>query len=152
MTIQDVFNRLIPVEKAVAELIRDTGYDPDDGLGGKVRHLPDMCEDAFLRDKVEGILASLDDIICELRYLRQPPHGEHILMKFPNGRYGYLKRDRTIREFTCGDRLEAKIRDRWGNPLWVTSMVGHDGVDYFLVGAMGAPMDGLTVRERGCAG
>lgn len=148
MTIQDVFDRLIPIEKTAGELITDTGYDPDDGIGGKVRHLPDMCEDAFLRDKAEGILASLDDIIRELRYLRQPLHGEHILMKFPDGRYGYLKKDRTPREFTCGDSLEAKIRDRCGNPRWIASTVEHDGTDYFLVGSLGAPLDGLTVRER----
>ncbi|MCC8028742.1 MAG: hypothetical protein LIO75_02920 [Lachnospiraceae bacterium] len=38
MTIQDVFDRLIPIEKTAGELNTDTGYDPDDGIGGKVRH------------------------------------------------------------------------------------------------------------------
>lgn len=148
MTIQDVFDRLRPIEKAAGKLIRDTGFDPDDGLSGKVRHLPDACEDAFLRDKAEGILGSLEDAIREICYLRKPLHGEHTLRKLPNGRYGYTGRGQAVREFTCGDCLEAKIRDRDGNFRWITSSIEHDGLDYFLVGAMGAPLNGLTVRER----
>ncbi|MCD7982014.1 MAG: DUF5348 domain-containing protein [Clostridiales bacterium] len=148
MTIQDVFDRLRPIEKAARELIRDTGFDPDEGLGDKVRHLPDSCEDAFLRDKAEGILESLEDVSSEISYLRKPLHGEHTLRKFPNGRYGYTGGNQAVREFTCGDCLEAKIRDRYGNLRWITSSIEHDGTDYFLVGSLGAPLSGLTVRER----
>lgn len=148
MTIQDAFHRLYPIETAVTGLIRDTGFYPDDGLGSKVAPLPDACENAFLRDRLEGILDTLLDVGDELRYLRKPTHGEHTLMKFPSGRYGYPSEDGAVREFTCGDCLEAKIQDRSGSCRWIISRLEHDGFDYFLVGSRGTPPDGLTVRER----
>lgn len=149
MTVQDVFRQLHPISRSISRLLRDTGFDPEEGLGDNVCHLPDACEDAFLRDRAEEILEGLGDIHEMLCYLEEPSHGEHVLSRFPNGRYGYWdEAQEAVRTFTCGERLEAKIRDRHGAWRWAMSTVEHDGMDYYLTGFYGTPMDGLTVRER----
>ena len=149
MTIQDVFDRLRPISQAARQLLKDTGFQPDDRqLTFAVRPLPDRCEDAFLRSKAEEILDQLADICQVFRYLEMPSHGEHTLSLLKNGRYGYLDDDRHIHEFTCGDRLEVKIRDRYGDCRWIISTMEHDGADYFLTGTGDTPLNGLTVRER----
>lgn len=149
MTIQNVFDRLRPIDQAASQLLLDTGYDPDDGcLGRDVRPLPDVYEDAFYRDKAEEILDHLGEICNTLRYLRTPSHGEHILAQFPDGHYGYRDGGSDIRTFITGDRLEAKIHDKYGRKRWVLTTIEYDGADYFLRGFFDIPLDGLTVRER----
>ena len=148
MTIQDIFDRLRSIENTAGRLILDTGFSSDEGLGAGVCHLPDPCEDAFLRGYAERLLASLEDISSTLRYLRRPSHGEFTLMRLPNERYGYIDDAGALRSFTCGDCLEAKICDSCGSCRWISSSISHDGLDYFLIGASGTPLGGLTVRER----
>ncbi|MCD7804957.1 MAG: DUF5348 domain-containing protein [Oscillospiraceae bacterium] len=149
MTILDVFDRLRPICQAARLLLEDTGYLSDGGmLTYDVRPLPDCCEDAFFRDKVGEILGQLSDISRTLCYLEKPSHGEHTLRLLPNGRYGYPGPNDLVREFTCGERLEAKIRDREGTMQWILAAVEHDGAGYFLTGFRGIALDGLTVRER----
>lgn len=149
MTILDVFDRLRPISQAARLLLEDTGYLSDGGkLTYDVRPLPDSCEDAFFRDNAVEILGQLSDISRTLCYLEKPSHGEHTLRLLPNGRYGYPGPNDLIREFTCGERLEAKICDRDGTRRWVTTSLEHNGADYFLVGFRCTDLDGLTVRER----
>ncbi len=148
MTIQNVFDRLGRIGRESEKLLKDTGFDRYEGLWENVSHLPDPCEDKFIRGKAEELLGYLSEINGELRYLQMPPHGEFILHRLPNGRYGYLDEDRQIRTFTCGECLEAKIPDRCGNYQWAESSIEHDGNDYYLVGFRSTPLDGLTVRER----
>ena len=150
MTIQDVFDRLRPISRAATQLLKDTGFQQDDGqLPFDVRPFPDRCEDAFLRAKAEEILDQLADICQILSYLEMPSHGEHTLTLLKDGRYGYIDDGGHIHEFTCGDCLEVKIHDNYGGCRWITSTMGHDGADYFLTGTSGLPLGGLTVRERG---
>ncbi len=147
MTIQNVFERLEHIDREAARLSREAGFSQDECLGEEVCHLPDICEDAFLRDNAEEILQALGQIHLILRYLKTPLHGEHTLRRLPNGRFGYCDGKET-RVFTSGDSLEAKICDTCGGPRWVVSMIEHDGKDYYLAGFHSIPLGGLTVRER----
>lgn len=149
MTLFDVFDRLQTLDQAAFSLLRDTGFQSEEGLGGSVCPLPDGAEDTFLRGQAEELLDSLLWIHTVLRYLERPPHGEHTLQPFPDGRYGYLDNDGNGHTFTCGSPLEAKLHGPCSQQYWVRTRIEHDGSDYFLWGYRGVPLSGLTVRERG---
>lgn len=148
MTTQNLFERLFLIGQEILRLLKDTGFDLYDGLWENVRPLPDPCEDAFLRGKAEELIRQLWEVSDELDYLKKPTHGKHTLTQMPGGRYGYLDEGGTVCTFTCGERLEALIRDRFGNSSWAASRMEHDGDDYYLVGFHEIPLAGLTVRER----
>ncbi len=148
MTIQNLYERLNRIIREAAGLSREAGFSPDEGLGEKVCHLPDICEDTFLRNNAEEILRGLEQIRLTLLYLGKPVHKEHTLHRFPNGRFGYCGKN-LVRVFSSGECLEAKIYDENGNPSWAVFEVEHDGTDYCLAGYHDIPLDGLTVRERG---
>lgn len=149
MTLFDVFERLQTLDQAASSLIRDTGFQSEEGLGASVCPLPDKAENAFLRGQAEELLDSLEWIHSVLRYLERPPHGEYTLEQFPGGRYGYFDNDGDGHIFTCGSLLEAKLCDPDGQQRWVRARIEHDGYDYFLWGCRSVPLSGLTVRERG---
>lgn len=149
MTIQDLFDRLRPISQEARKLLRDTGYHSDDGsLSYDVRPLKDMYEDGFFREKAEEILDQLEEICDTLSYLDKPCHGEYVLERLPNDRYGYFDDSMSLHTLTCGDPLEAKICDRYGKRRWVSTTVEHDSGGYFLRGFHSTDPDGLTIRER----
>ena len=43
----DVFERLLTLEQAVYSLLRDTGFQSEEGLGAPICPLPDKGEDTF---------------------------------------------------------------------------------------------------------
>lgn len=148
MTLFDVFERLRTLDQAASSLLRDTGFQADEGLGAPICPLPDEAEDAFLREQAFQLLNSLLWIHSVLRYLERPLHGEYTLRQFPGGRYGYIDNDGDSHTFTCGHPLEAKLYESCGHPRWVRTRIEHDGSDYFLWDYRGVPLSGLTVRER----
>ena len=149
MTLYDVFERLLTLDQAASSLLRDTGFQSEEGLGTPVCPLPDEAEDAFLRGQAEELLDSLEWIHAVLRYLKQPLRGEYTLEPFPGGRYGYFDNDGDEHIFTCGKALEAKIHEPCDQQRWVRTRFEHDGSDYFLWGYRSVPLSGLTIRERG---
>lgn len=149
MTFQELFERLCHIDQEAAALLEDTGFHSEDGLDGSVRPLPDILEDAFLREQAEELLETFEGFHEELSYLRKPAGEEYTLERFPNGRYGYRDRNGKEHPFSCGSSLEAKICDRHGRHRWVRTRIEHDGLDYFLWGFGYIPLHGLTVRERG---
>lgn len=149
MTFYDVFQQLSAIDQAASALLRNTGFHSEDGLGDSVCPLPDTAQDAFIRDKAEELLSSLELLHEEFTYLKSPTHGEYRLERFPNGRYGYMDAQGNVHTFSCGKTIEAKIRDRYGKQCWIKTRIEHDGTDYFLWGGRGVPLAGLTVRERG---
>lgn len=149
MTLEDVFNRLHGIDQTAQALIREAGFSSDTGLAGKVSLPPDDPDARFLKESIELLLDPLEEMHGLLSYLEIPPSPEHILEKFPNGRYGYRDGKGSHREFTCGQSLEARVKDGSGRQRWVRTRVEHNGFDYFLAGYNAVPLDGLTVRERG---
>ena len=149
MTIQELFQRLFRIGQDASTLLEDAGFYSEDGLCGSVRPLPDIPEDVFLREAAQELLGSLEAFHQGLSYLKEPTHGEYTLERFPNGRYGYHDREGKGHPFSCGSRLEAKLRDRYGRCRWVRTRIEHDGSDYFLWGFDYIPLCGLTVRDRG---
>lgn len=148
MTFHDVFQRLGDIDQEAFSLLEDIGFHSDDGLRDSVYPLPDATEDAFLRDKAEELLESLDWLHQELCYLQKPVIGEYRLERFPNGRYGYFDEQGTMRTFCCGKTIEIKIPDCFGKQRWVKTRIEHDGDDYFLWCSRGVALAGLIIRER----
>ena len=129
MTLNDIIFRLCDIDRKAQALISETGFDAECGLGGQVRPNPDDPDDRFLRNAVENLLITFEDLHEDLLYLRKPTHGEYHLQRFSNGRYGYTDMDGDEKVFTCGSPVEAKITDEHGR---------HRSV----------PLAGLAVRER----
>ena len=148
MTLDYIFECLCGIDCDAQDLIKQTGFTSDDGLGLQVCPDPDNPDDRFLRDKAEDLLQLFTELHEELRYLATPDHGEHILQLFPNGRYGYCDEDGRDHMFPCGKPLEAKLHDSYGRQYWVRTRIEHDGSDYFLWGHGLVPLCGLTIRER----
>ncbi|MCD8295319.1 MAG: DUF5348 domain-containing protein [Clostridia bacterium] len=114
----------------------------------EVGHLPDESEDHFIREEAEWMMGKLMVVDREFRYLQRPTHGEYSLIQLPNKRYGYFAGNQTLREFSCGDCLEAKVCDQYGTHRWAETSIEHDGNRYYLVGFPNLPLEGLTIRER----
>lgn len=149
MTFHDLFERLCTIDQAAYSLLLEIGFLSDDGLGDSVCPLTDTAQDAFLRNKAEELLESLELLHQELDYLKKPIHGEYRLEQFPYGRWGYFDKQGLMHTFSCGQTIEAKIHDRFGTPRWIRTRFEHDGGEYFLLGGQGVSLEGLTVRERG---
>lgn len=149
MTFQELFERLCHIDREAVSLLEDTGFYSEDGLDGAVRPLPDILEDAFLREQAKELLETFEGFHEEFSYLKKPTRGEYSLERFPSGHYGYHDREGKAHCFSCGSSLEAKICDRYGRRRWVRTRIEHDGSDYFLWGFGDIPLCGLTVRERG---
>lgn len=149
MTLYDVFERLQTLDQAAFSLLRDSGFQSEDGLDDSVCPLPDEAEDTFLRGQAEELFDSLEWMHSVLCYLKQPLQGEYTLEQFPSGRYGYFDKDGDDHIFTCGKPLEAKIHDSYGQQCWARTRIEHNGSAYFLWGYQDIPLSGLTVRERG---
>lgn len=149
MTLEDVFTRLHGIDQAAQALVRETGFSPDTGLLEGVFPLADDPDTRFLKESAGLLLDPLEEMHRLLSYLESPTSPEYILEKFQNGRYGYRDGKGSCREFTCGQTLEARIRDSSGCQRWVRTRVEHDGFDYFIMGHGSVPLTGLTVRERG---
>ena len=148
MTPQDVFSRLHGIDQAAQALIREAGFSFDTGFLEEVAFGPDSPDTRFLKESMGLLLDPLSEMHSLLSYLQTSASPEHVLEKFQNGRYGYQDKDGSRREFSCGQTLEARIRDRSGCPRWVKTRVEHDGTDYYLIGHGCVPLAGLTVRER----
>ena len=148
MTFDDVFERLVAIDRAAASLLAAAGFHSDRGLSGTVRPLMDPAEDIFLREFTENLLESLELLHEELACLGSPVAGEYRLEPLPDGRYGFFDRNGTAHRLSCGRVLEAKIHDRYGRLRWARCRIEHDGSDYYLWGHMALPLAGLTVRER----
>lgn len=148
MTLKDVFNRLHEIDQAAQALIRETGFSFDTGSAGKVSFAPEEPDTRFLKESIALLLEPLDQMHCLLSYLEAPASPEHVLERFRNGRYGYRDGNGSRREFSCGQTLEAKIKDSFGRLRWVKTRMEHNGDDYFLMGHPSVPLAGLTVRER----
>lgn len=149
MTLEDVFSRLHGIDQAAQALIRDAGFSSDTGLADGVSLPSNDPDTRFLKESVELLLDPFTEMHSLLSYLATPASPEHVLEKFPNGRYGYWDEKGSCREFTCGQPLEARIKDNSGCQLWIRTRVEHDGSDYFIMGHGSVPLNGLTVRERG---
>lgn len=149
MTLEDVFSRLHGIDQAAQALIRDAGFSFDTGLVEGVSLVPDDPDTRFLKESIELLLDPLEEMHCLLAYLAAPVSPEHILLQFPNGRYGYRDEKGSCHEFTCGQSLEAKVKDSFGCQRWVRTRIEHNGFDYFLMGYGSVSLTGLTVRERG---
>ena len=149
MTLEDVFSRLHGIDLAAQALLREAGFSSDNGLAESVSLPPDGPDARFLKESIELLLDPLAQMHSLISYLETPASPEHVLEKFPNGRYGYRDEKGSCREFTCGQPLEARIRDSTGCQRWVRTRVEHDGTDYFIMGHGSVPLTGLTIRERG---
>ena len=151
MTFQHLFERLSSIDQEAFSLLQETGFHSDDELGNCVCPLKDLAQDAFLRDKAEELLDSLEQLHDELCYLKRPVLGVYHLEKFPDGHYGYFDAQGNRHSFSCGQTIEVKIHDHFGRLRWVKTRVEHDGADYFLWGGRDVPLAGLTARRRGYA-
>ncbi len=149
MTLENLFSRLHGIDQAAQALIREAGFSSDTGFAEGVSLPPDGPETRFLKENIMLLLDPFTQMHSLLCYLETPVSPEHVLEKFPNGRYGYRDRNGSCREFTCGEPLEARVRDSSGCRSWVRTRVEHNGSDYFLTGYGSVPLSGLTVRERG---
>ena len=151
MTLNDIFNRLESIDREAQSLIFDTGFSCDDGIGSSVCLDPGDPQDAYLQDAAEQLLEPFEALHEELRYLRHPFRSEYALERQPNGRVGYSDEDGLIHSFHCGQRLEARIRDRNGRLRWVRSRIEHDGHDFYLTARPDLPLDHLKIRiKEGC--
>lgn len=149
MTLEDVFSRLHGIDQAAQALIREAGFSSDTGFIEGVSFPSDGPDTRFLKESIELLLDPFEEMHSLLSYLDTPASPEHVLEKFPNGRYGYRDGKGSCREFTCGQILEARIWDSSGCQRWVRTRMEHDGFDYFIMGHGSVPLTGLTVRERG---
>lgn len=149
MKLDDVFSRLQEIDRAAQELIRETGFSSDTGIAQRISSSPADPNDRFLKENAELLLDPLDEMHWFLSYLNAPVSPEYVLQKFPNGRYGYLDKEGRSHIFTCGQILEARVRDRFGCQHWVKTSIEHNGFDYFLAGHSSVPLAGLTIRKRG---
>lgn len=75
MTFEELFGRLCHIDQEAVSLLEDTGFYSEDGLDGSVRPLPDILEDAFLREQAEELLETFEGFHEELSYLRRPARG-----------------------------------------------------------------------------
>lgn len=149
MTLEDVFSRLRGIDQAAQALIREAGFSSDTGFVKGVSLPSNGPDTRFLKESIELLLDPLEEMHSLLSYLDTPTSPEHVLEKFPNGRYGYRDGKGSCREFTCGQSLEARVKDSSGCQRWVRTRMEHDGSDYFIMGYGSVPLNGLTVRERG---
>ena len=145
MTLQNIFKRLTDIDRLTQTLIRDIGMDDDCELWSAIAPNRADPDEMFLFNE-------LCRLHQELLYLLMPCGDVHVLRMCTNGRYGYdVRPSGDVRTFTCGSPLEALIHDADGNPYWVSSRIEHNGTGYYLYGYSDIPLDGLTIRERGCA-
>lgn len=149
MTLEHLFSRLHGIDRAAQALVRDAGFSSDTGLAEGVSLPPDGPDTRFLEESIGLLLDPFTGIHSLLCYLETPVSPEHVLERFPNGRYGYRDGNGSCREFTCGELLEARVWDSSGCRSWVRTRIEHDGSDYFITGYRSIPLSGLTVRERG---
>lgn len=147
MTQKDILNQLGKLDEDVLRLLRDTGFTCD-GFVLRDGPVPSDPDDAFMWEKLTEVLDQLESFHEGLSRLTTKNHGERKLTRLGNGRYGYLDHNAQNVEFTCGQSIEALIREEGYGPRWVNTRVEHDSVDYYLVGYPQVPLQGLTIRER----
>ncbi len=148
MTLNNIFSRLCGIDHKAQTLITDAGSDCEVKPGCSVCTDSGDPEGRFLKEAPEDLPTSFEDLHEGLDYLKAPSHGQYLLERFPNGRYGYVDGRGISHTFTCGSPIEAKITDAHGQPRWIHSRIEHDGNDYFLWLHGSVPLAGLTVRER----
>ena len=148
MTLNDIFRRLESIDLEAQSLISDAGFSSDDGLGLSVCLDPDDPNDVYMQDEAEQLLEPFEVLHEELRYLRHPFRGEYCLEHLPDGWPGFYDEEGYRYSFHCGQKLEAKIRDRFGRMRWIRSRIEHDGEGFYLVGCPRMPLDHLTIRLK----
>lgn len=94
MTFYDVLEQLSVIVQAASSLLQETGFDSDDGPGDCVCPLADAAQDAFLRDRAEQLLESLE--MCSLKLnqsdskIINSPFIEYHSFRFPSMPFVYL--------------------------------------------------------------
>ena len=152
MTLQTIFKRLADIDRQIQTLIREIGMDDDYELGDAIAPNKADPDEMFLFNELQDLMDPLYRLHRELLYLLMPCSDTKVLKRYPNGRYGYdIRPFETERTFSCGSPIEALICDEEGYPYWVSSRIEHDGTDYYLYGYNHISLNGLTIRERGCA-
>jgi len=148
MTPHDVLQRLDDIDHQAQRLLRETGYDDYGDPDRRLFPMPSDPDGRYLWNAAVDLLGPFPELHEELRYLKKPLHGVHLLKRLPGGRYGYHDKNGWTHSFSCGSFLEFLQPDPEGHPCWRRARMEHDGSDYFLHGAIDLPMEGLTVRER----
>lgn len=147
MTQKDILNQLGKLDEDACRLLRDTGFTCD-GFVSREGSVPSDPDDVFMWEKLAELLDRLESFHEDLTRLTTKNHVDRKLTHLRNGRYGYLNHNAQNVEFTCGQSIEALIRDEEYGSRWVSTRIEHDGVDYYLVGYPQVPLQGLTIRER----
>lgn len=147
MTLQNLFFTLIGFDDRIQGFLSVIGPDSDGDFD--ISDSKAAPEELFLKKELETAVKLLIRFHGQIDMLRRPTHGEHTLVRFPDGRYGYLNPHGERREFTCGDPLEVRLPDpRYGCERWVRTHMEHNGMDYCLACRRDLSLCGLAVRER----
>jgi len=142
--LQMVLAEAVKLNQIISRFLKFSTYTNYGDLSGLDIDLTDG-EQVFLRDELLAITDHLADVQDYIEYLSRPIVEVSRLRKGISGKYRTAKGH----YYDCGSRIEALVSDEYHDvPYWARTTVEHNGKDYYLVGYLNIPMDGLRVRVR----
>ena len=147
MTIDKIYDILTDFDAEIAGVLSDTGfccgsYSDDTDFD------PFDPEKLYRLREAGKILKHLEKAHEGLAWMKKPSRGPYQLHKQENGRYGVRLMDGSLKEFCCGDTVEALLGGSCGEIRWAKTRIEHNGDDYYLYGFPWEKMEGMMVRER----
>ncbi len=142
--LQMVLAEAVKLNQSISKFLKSSTYTDYDDLSGLDIDLADG-EQLFLWDELRVITDRLADVQNYIEYLSRPIVEVSHLRKGISGKYRTAKGH----YYDCRSRIEALVSDEYHDvPYWTRTTVEHNGKDYYLVGYLNIPMDGLRVRVR----
>jgi len=142
--LQIVLTEAVKLNQSISRFLKFSTYTDYGDLSSLDIDLTDG-EQVFLRDELRVITDHLADVQDYIEYLSRPVVEVSRLQKGISGKYRTAKGH----YYDCRSRIEALVSDEYHDvPYWTRTTVEHNGKDYYLIGYLNVPMDGLRVRVR----
>ena len=152
--IKDIMNEVTDLNLKIKQILYHCDYEFADDLSCLEYDNTD-AEDLLLLDELRQIMSKLDDVSHTLNYFDRPVKAEGILHKNKNGRYEFNGIELSSGcglEYLTTDDLHSRYDEASGDyinvPYWCSSRIEHNGIDYYIVGAIDLKLEGLKVRIR----